>query len=406
MPGHGVKPTPLPHGGLRIGLVAGEASGDLLGAGLARALHRRYPDARLAGIAGPAMQAEGVQSWAPMEQLSVMGLAEVLRHLPGLLALRRGLVGAFERFRPHVVVGIDAPDFNLGLERRLRERGLRTMHYVSPSIWAWRPGRVHTIARAADEVLCLLPFEPPLYAEHGVSARFVGHPMADDIPLQPNHAAARLELGVEQAGQGSVVALLPGSRHGEVARVGGVLAAAAGLLAARRPGIRFIAAMASPALREHFAAQLAEHAPGADVRLVEGRSRTVMAAADVVLLASGTATLEAALLKRPMVVVYRLAPLTVGIVRGLRLMKTENYSLPNLLAGEALVPELIQEAATPERIADEAAALLDDASRRARLEARFSEMHHLLRRDADRQAAEAVLGMAGRLPPARAEAAS
>ncbi|NHA15290.1 lipid-A-disaccharide synthase [Thioalkalivibrio sp. XN279] len=388
---------------MRIGLVAGEASGDLLGAGLARALLRRYPDARLEGIAGPAMQAAGVRSWAPMEQLSVMGLAEVLRHLPGLLALRRGLLGAFERFRPHVVVGIDAPDFNLGLERRLRARGVRTMHYVSPSIWAWRPGRVHAIARAVDEVLCLLPFEPELYAAHGVAARFVGHPMADDIPLQPNHAAARLELGVDQAGQGPLVALLPGSRHGEVERVGGLLAAAAGLLAARRPGIRFIAAMASPSLRARFGAQLAAHAPGVEVRLVEGRSRTVMAAADIVLLASGTATLEAALLKRPMVVAYRVAPLTAGIVRGLRLMKTERFALPNLLAGEMLVPELIQDAATPERIAGEAEALLDDAPRRARLEARFTDLHQLLRRDADRQAAEAVLAMAGRWPPTAPE---
>ena len=406
MPGHGVQPFLMPRGGLRVGLVAGEASGDLLGAGLARALRRRYPDAHLAGIAGPAMQAEGVVSWAPMDQLSVMGLAEVLRHLPGLLALRRNLLDAFERFRPHVVVGVDAPDFNLGLERRLRERGLRTIHYVSPSIWAWRPGRVHAIARAADEVLCLLPFEPPLYAAHGVAARFVGHPMADDIPLQPNYAAARLELGVEQDGHGPVVALLPGSRHGEVERVGSVLAAAAGLLASRRPGIRFVAAMASPALRERFAAQLAQHAPGVDVRILDGRSRTVMAAADVVLLASGTATLEAALLKRPMVVVYRLAPLTVGIVRGLRLMKTENFSLPNLLAGEALVPELIQEDATPEKIAHEAGRLLDDAPQRARLEARFTELHRVLQRDADREAARAVLAMAGRWPPGMTEAGS
>lgn len=403
MPGHGVQSSPLPPGGLRVGLVAGETSGDLLGAGLARVLRQRYPDVRLAGIAGPAMQAEGVASWAPMEQLSVMGLAEVLRHLPGLLALRRDLLGGFERFRPHVVVGIDAPDFNLGLEQRLRARGLRTMHYVSPSIWAWRPGRVHAVARAVDEVLCLLPFEPALYAAHGVAARCVGHPMADDIPMQPDRGAARAGLGLEAGGQ-PLVALLPGSRHGEVERVGGALAAAAGVLAARRPGIRFVAAMASPALRARFAGQLATHAPGVDVRLVEGRSRTVMAAADLVLLASGTATLEAALLKRPMVVAYRVAPVTAAIVRGLRLMQTENFSLPNLLAGETLVPELIQDAATPERIAAEAAALLDDAPRRARLEARFAELHQLLRRDADREAADAVLAMAGRLPPAITEA--
>jgi lipid-A-disaccharide synthase len=387
----------LPPGALRIGLVAGEPSGDLLGAGLARALRRRYPDAQLAGIAGPAMQAEGVVSWAPMEQLSVMGLAEVLRHLPGLLGLRRRLVATFERFRPHVVVGIDAPDFNLGLERRLRGAGLRTMHYVSPSIWAWRPGRVHTVAAAADEVLCLLPFEPPLYREQGVSARFVGHPMADSIPMSVNTMAARAGLGLE-FGEGPVVALLPGSRRGEVERLGEPLAGAAARLAKARPGTRFIAAMATPVLRALFAAQLARHAPGLDVRLVEGRSREVMAGADLVILASGTATLEAALLRRPMVVAYRLAPATVRIVRGLGLMKTEVFSLPNLLAGEALVPELIQEAATAEQIAAAAAGLLADSARCAALERRFGEMHAQLRQDADARAAEAVLAMAGHAP--------
>lgn len=403
MPGPAAQQAPLPPGGLRVGLVAGEASGDLLGAGLARALRARYPDARLAGIAGPAMQAEGVTSWAPMEQLSVMGLAEVLRHLPGLLRLRRDLVSSFESFRPHVVVGIDAPDFNLGLERRLRQAGIRTMHYVSPSIWAWRPQRVHTVGAAADEVLCLLPFEPPLYHAHGISARFVGHPMADDIPLQADAAAARTALGL---GAGPLVALLPGSRRGEVERLGEVLAAAAARLATERPGTRFVAAMASHALRELFAAQLARHAPSVPVHLVDGRSREVMTAADVVVLASGTATLEAALLRRPMVVAYRLAPATVRIVRTFKLMQTGLYSLPNLLAGEALVPELIQEEATPEKIAAAAAALLDDPARRARLQQRFAELHEVLRQDADRQAAAAVLAMAGRVPAAPAEAAA
>jgi lipid-A-disaccharide synthase len=398
MPGRAAQSHSSPPGGLRIGLVAGEPSGDLLGAGLARALRERYPDAALAGVAGPAMQAEGVRSWAPLEQLSVMGLAEVIRHLPGLFALRRGLLGAFERFRPHVVIGIDAPDFNLGLERRLRQRGMRTMHYVSPSIWAWRPGRVHTVARAADEVLCLLPFEPPLYREHGVAARFVGHPMADAIAPVTDRAAARAALGLE-AGEASWVALLPASRHGEVERLGGVIAGAAALLAARQPGIRFIAPMATPALREQFAAQLARHAPGAAVRLVDGRSREVMAAADLVVLASGTATLEAALLGRPMVVAYRVAPATARLVRALGLLSTQYFALPNLLAGESLVPELIQEQATPEGIAGAAAALLDDPARCAALQARFGEMHALLRRDADRCAAEAVLAMAGRVPP-------
>lgn len=403
MPGRAAHFSSLPPGRLRIGLVAGEPSGDLLGAGLARALRARYPDAELAGIAGPAMQAEGVQSWAPLEQLSVMGLAEVIRHLPGLFALRRGLLAQFERFRPHVVVGIDAPDFNLGLERRLRQRGIRTMHYVSPSIWAWRPGRVHTVARAADEVLCLLPFEPPLYHAHGVAARFVGHPMADSIAPGSDRAAARAALGLEPDGA-TWIALLPGSRHGEVERLGEVIAGAAALLAARRPGIRFIAPMATLALRTQFAAQLARHAPGVTVKLVDGRSREVMAAADLVVLASGTATLEAALLRRPMVVAYRVAPATARVVRALGLLTTQYFALPNLLAGEALVPELLQEQATPGHIAAAAGSLLDDPARCAALQARFAEMHDLLRQDADRCAAEAVLAMAGRVPPSRQEA--
>ena len=402
MPGRAAPSSPLPPGGLRVGLVAGEPSGDLLGAGLARALRARYPDVRMAGIAGPAMQAEGVASWAPLEQLSVMGLAEVIRHLPGLFALRRGLIRSFGRFRPHVVVGIDAPDFNLGLERRLRAQGLRTMHYVSPSIWAWRPKRVHTVARAVDEVLCLLPFEPALYHEHGVAARFVGHPMADAIAPETDRAAARAALGLEPGGA-AWVALLPGSRHGEVERLGPVLAGAAALLAGRRPELRFVAPMATPALRAQFAAQLAAHAPGVAARLVDGRSREVMAAADLVILASGTATLEAALLRRPMVVAYRVAPATARLVRGLGMLSTRHFALPNLLAGEALVPELIQEQATPEQVAAAAEGLLGDPARCAALQARFAEMHALLRQDADQRAAEAVLAMTGRLPPGHAQ---
>jgi len=399
MPGHSAYPVSSRSGGLRVGLVAGEASGDLLGAGLARAIRRHYPDARFCGIAGPAMLAEGVEGWAPMEQLSVMGLAEILRHLPELARLRRNLVARFEALRPDVVVGIDSPDFNLGLERRLRKTGMRTVHYVSPSIWAWRAGRIHGIARAADKVLCLLPFEPALYEPHGVAAEFVGHPMADAIPMASDQAASRAALGIEDPpASGALIALLPGSRLGEVERLGGEFAAAAVLLAARRPEVRFAAPMVSARVRERFAALLAERAPGLEVRLVDGRAREVMAAADLVLLASGTATLEAALLKRPMVVAYRIAPVTAGIVRGLGLMKTKRFALPNLLADEDLVPELIQEEATPERIAAELGALLDDAPRRAALARHFDAIHRQLRRDADRRAAAAVLELVGRLP--------
>lgn len=403
MPGHDAQTGPGPRGGLKVGLIAGEPSGDLLGAGLLREIRRRYPDAQFCGIAGPAMLAEGMQSWVPMERLSVMGLVEVLRHLPELLRIRRDVTRAFLAARPHVVVGIDSPDFTLGVEQRLRAAGMRTVHYVSPSVWAWRASRIHGIGRAADHVLCLLPFEPPLYAAHGIAASFVGHPMADDIPMHSDQSAARLALDIPAPpGAPALVALLPGSRMGEVEQLGGEFAAAAALLAARHPGLRFIAPMASAAIRARFAAQLAERAPGLPVTLVDGRSREIMTAADLVLLASGTATLEAALLKRPMVVAYRVSPLTARMVYTLKLLKTRRFALPNLLADEDLVPEVIQEAVSPERIAAEVSTLLGDQALRARLAERFGELHALLRRNADRHAAEVVLGLAGRLPEPRA----
>jgi lipid-A-disaccharide synthase len=387
---------PATGGGLRVGLVAGEASGDLLGAGLVREIRRVYPDAVFEGVAGPAMLREGVAGWLPMDRLSVMGIAEVLRHLPALLRIRRRLAARFLASPPDVVVGIDSPDFNLGLERRLRAAGIPTVHYVSPTVWAWRAGRIRGIGRAVDRVLCLLPFEQEIYAAHGIPAEYVGHPMADAIPLEPDRQASRAALGLEGAGE--ILALLPGSRHGEVERLGGEFAAAAARLAALRPGLRFVAAMASPSLRARFEAQLAAGAPGLQVRLFDGRSREVMAAADLVMLASGTATLEAALLKRPMVVAYRLAESSVRLIRALGLMKIGHFALPNLLAGEALVPELIQAEATPERLAAEAMALLEDAPRRARLVERFGALHVALRRNADRRAAEAVLRLVRRLP--------
>lgn len=399
MPGSSTHSGVPPRGGLRVGLIAGEPSGDLLGAGLVREIRRRYPDAEFFGIAGPAMLAQGVEGWVPMERLSVMGIFEVLKDLPGLLQIRRHVTQRFEALGPDVVVGIDSPDFTLGVEQRLRAAGIATVHYVSPSIWAWRPGRVHGIGRAADKVLCLLPFEPALYAGHGIAAEFVGHPMADEIPLAPDRQAARAALGLAaRGGAREVIALLPGSRMGEVERLGGEFAAAAALLAARHPGVRFIAAMASAPIRERFAMQLAQRAPGLQVQLVDGRSREVMTAADLVLLASGTATLEAALLKRPMVVAYRVSALTQRVVTALGLMKIERFALPNLLAGETLVPELIQDAVTPERIAAEVSALLGDPARREALAARFAGMHQTLRRHADRKAAEAVLALVGRLP--------
>jgi lipid-A-disaccharide synthase len=389
----------VPQRGFRVGLIAGEPSGDLLGAGLVREIRRYYPDTEFCGIAGPAMLAEGVPSWVPMDRLSIMGLTEVVRHLPELLKIRRQVTQRFAALRPDVVIGIDSPDFTLGVERRLRAANIRTVHYVSPTIWAWRAGRIHGIGKAADLVLCLFPFEPEIYAAHGIQARFVGHPMADAIPLEPDQAACRAALGIStSASAREVIALLPGSRMGEVERLGGEFAAAAALLAARHPGVRFVAPMASPAVREFFAAQLARRAPGLEVTLFDGRSREVMAAADLVVLASGTATLEAALLKRPMVAAYQVSAFSARIVQAFKLMKTRHFALPNVLAGEALVPELIQDAVTPENIAAEASALLSDAPRRARLAARFMALHETLRQGADRCAAETVLAMTGRLP--------
>ena len=397
MPGLTPHSGNVRHGTLRVGLIAGEPSGDLLGAGLAREIRRYYPDTEFCGIAGPAMLAEGVPSWVQMERLSIMGLAEVVRHLPELVSIRRRVTRGFEAMRPDVVVGIDSPEFTLGVERRLRKAGMRTIHYVSPSIWAWRAGRVHGIGKAADLVLCLFPFEPAVYSAHGIPASFVGHPMADTIPLEPDRESAQAALGIPAGGR-EVIALLPGSRMGEVGRLGGEFAAAAALLAARHPGLRFIAPMASAPIRALFSSQLANRAPGLEVRLFDGRSREVLAAADLVLLASGTAALEAALFKRPMVVAYRVADVSARIIKTFKLMQARHFSLPNILAGEQLVPELIQDDATPDRIAAEASALLDDPARRAGLMARFTAIHETLRQGADRRAAEAVLALTGRLP--------
>ncbi len=370
---------------LRIALVAGEDSGDLLGADLARAIAARVPNVELAGIAGPRMAAAGVAAWWPSSDLAVMGLVEVLRHLPRLLRLRRALVERVVAWRPDVYVGIDAPDFNLGVERRLKTRDLRTVHYVSPSIWAWRESRATAIGACADRVLCLFPMEPPIYARHGVDARFVGHPLADAFALEPDRAAARVALGIPEAAR--VLAVLPGSRVGEVARLGAIFADAAERLRRSHPDLVAIAPLANARCRDAFAPF------AAGIQLFDGRSHEAMIAADVVLLASGTAALEAMLAKRPMVVGYRIAPLTHFIVKRLGLMKTERYSLPNVLAGETLVPELMQHDCTPERLAEAAARLLDDPTESTVALGRFRELHETLRRDASERAAEAILDL-------------
>lgn len=380
VPGPGSRGPGTP----RIALVAGEASGDALGAGLMQALRKRYPQAEFAGIGGAGMRAAGLNAWHDCSELAVMGLAEVLAHLPRLLWLRSRLRRRLLRWQPDVFIGIDAPDFNLGLERRLKAAGLRTVHYVSPSVWAWRERRAAKIGRAADRVLCLFPIEPPIYAKFGVQARFVGHPLADAFPLEPDRAAARAALGLPA--RAPVLAVLPGSRLGEVRRLAPIFIAALGELWPRLPGLHVVAPMANPACQAAF-----EAAGGGNfAKVLDGRAHEAMIAADVVLVASGTAALEAMLAKRPMVVAYRISPLTAWLVRRLRLLRTDRYSLPNAMAGEAVVPELMQEACTPEHLADAVEHWFDRPEAMDVLVPRFTALHEALRGDAAARAAEAV----------------
>jgi lipid-A-disaccharide synthase len=381
------------NGPLRIGLVAGEASGDLLGAALIEALRERVPDATFVGLAGERMRAAGCVALGCAEEIAVMGFVEPLRHLPRLLRLRSRLEREFREQRVDVFIGIDSPAFNLGLAAALHRTGIVTVQYVSPQLWAWRPGRVRKIAAAVDAVLCLLPFEPAFYAQHAqhaVHAEFVGHPLADQVPLDVDHAAARRSLGIAQNAR--VVALLPGSRVGEVRRLGADFAAAAALLArsdlAGAP-LQFLAPMATPELAHIFAQQV--RLAGASVRLVDRDADTVLAAADAALVASGTATLQTLLYGCPMVVAYRVAPLTAFLAREMGLVKVKHVSQPNLLAGEELVPELLQEAVTPPALAAALKVALEDTGRRAMLQQRFRDIHLQLRQGGAARAAQCVL---------------
>ena len=376
---------------MKFGLVAGEASGDVLGAGLIRALRGRVPDAEFEGVAGPAMVAAGCNQWEPAESLAVMGLIEPLRHVPRLLRLRRELARRWIESPPDVFIGIDAPDFNFGLEKKLRRAGIKTAHYVSPTIWAWRAGRIKTVKKAADLVLCLLPFEPPLYEQHGVHAVFVGHPKAHEAPDTMDVDAARASLGLAAE---EVVAVMPGSRMGEVQRLGGILADAAARVAAERPGVRFVTPLASARLRPVFERQLAEAGIGERCTVVDDQAQLVMTAADVVLQASGTAVLEAAMLRKPAVAAYRVAPLTYFLARYLFRLNLEHYTLPNLLTEEPLVPEFMQHEAQPGPIADAVLGLLDDPARRRSISERFDKLRRELALDADERAAAAVLELA------------
>jgi len=363
---------------MRIALVAGEASGDALGAALIDALRKRFPGAQFAGVAGPRMIAAGCNAWFHSEELGVMGLTEVLRHLPRLLRLRGALQRRILGWRPDVFIGVDFKEFNLGLARRLKKQGLRTVQYVSPQVWAWRRDRARTIGEAVDLILCLFPFEPDFYREYGVRATFVGHPLADQIPMQVDRSAARAELGISAGAR--VLALLPGSRRAEVERLAVPFAGAAELLAARYPGLVCIAPMVTPALRELFADHCATLAPRAAVRMLDGKARLALAAADVVLVASGTATLETALCKRPMVVAYRLGAITAFLLKQLGLVKVRHFSQPNLLADKELVPEFFQEQANAGTLADALGNWFDRPEQVARLQREFGAIHETLRR--------------------------
>lgn len=374
---------------MRVVIVAGEASGDILGAGLVRALKEARPDIQFSGIGGPRMIAAGFESLFPMDRLSVMGIVEPLKRLPELLHIRKTVRQWAVDQKADLFIGIDSPDFNLPIEQFLHQRGMKTVHYVSPSVWAWRQGRIHKIRRSVNLMLTLLPFEADFYQRHQVPVCFVGHPLADEIPLQSDIEQARHELGVGYAQ--SVVALLPGSRASEVKLLGKLFLDTAEKLLPRIGPALFLVPAASPERKQQLESlwlNLPEPLKN-QVRIIDGQSHQVMAAADAVLLASGTATLEAMLLKKPMVVAYRMSPLSHAIIS--RLIRTPYISLPNLLAAAPLVAEVLQDEATPERLARELEKVLTDSSCRNRQVEQFYRLHGQIRCDASRVAARAIL---------------
>jgi lipid-A-disaccharide synthase len=376
---------PVPNKGRPFAMVAGEASGDLLAGLLLDGLTARWPGLETHGIGGPSMQAHGFQSWWPQEKLAVRGYIEVLRHYPEIAGIRRQLRQRLIADPPALFVGIDAPDFNLGLETGLREKGIKTVHFVCPSIWAWRANRVEKIRAAADHVLCIFPFEPELLSRHGIAATYVGHPLANVIPLNPDRTAARRQLGLQDAK--GVVALLPGSRSSEIAYIGQRFFDAAVLLRRLRPDLRFVLP-AIPAQREQLTRMAQASGLGDVIQVLAGQSHAALAACDVTLIASGTATLEAALFKRPMVIAYNMHPLSWRLMRKKQLQPW--VGLPNILSEEFVVPELLQDAATPSALAQAVLDWLDAPERMDRLQRRFVALHHLLKRDTSQLATDAI----------------
>lgn len=387
----------------RVYIVAGELSGDILGAGLMHELKLRHPNIEFRGLGGPRMEAQGLTSRFPLETLSVMGLVEVIKHLPELIRVRRTLREEALAWQPDIMIGIDAPDFNIGLEKQLRAAGLKTAHYVSPSVWAWRQGRVKKIAKAVDGMLTLLPFEADFYHHHQVPVAFVGHPLADELPLENDRQAARQILALPA--QAPVLAILPGSRGNEIRFLGDTFLRAAELLCQRNKSLHVVIPAATHQRYQEITQLLASYPTLSErVMLLEGQAREAMVASDAVLLASGTAALEAMLCHRSMLVAYKMAPITHWLAK--RLVKTEWISLPNLIAQEGVVPELIQDAASPETIADRLDDLLNNAQERNALEALFADMHRALQRNASQRAAQAISAMVAGQPLASDEIVS
>jgi lipid-A-disaccharide synthase len=372
---------------VRIAMVAGEASGDLLGSRLMASLGRRFPGAAFFGVGGPKMVAAGFESWYPQEKLAVRGFVEVLRHLREVLALRTELLGRLRAARPDLFVGIDSPEFNLGVERRLKRAGLRTVHVVSPQVWAWRRGRIHTMKRSVSHLLVLFPFEEDLYRDAGVAVTYVGHPIADEIPAVVNRAGAREQLRLPPFAP--VVAVLPGSRQSELEMMAGPFIETAKLVLARLPDTRFVVPLVTRETRDAFEAELYRHsARDLPMALLFGHSREALAACDVALAASGTVTLEAALSHRAMAIAYRVAPLSYLIAR--RLITVPHIGLPNILCGESVVPEFLQADSTPENLAQAVTNMLADETFRRAIEERFARLHAELRCESAERAAEAL----------------
>ncbi|HSH96706.1 MAG: lipid-A-disaccharide synthase [Methylophilaceae bacterium] len=372
-----------------IGIVAGEASGDLLGSHLIHALKKHRPDLEFVGIAGPKMISEGATSLFPIEKLSVRGYVEVLRHLPGLLKIRKQVYKSILNSRPDLFIGIDAPDFNFALERKLKRKGIKTIHYVSPSIWAWRKGRIGKIKRAVSHVLALFPFEPAIYQEAGIPVSYVGHPLADIIPIEPNKADAREQLKLKS--HQLVIAMLPGSRQSEVKQLADLFVKTAKQILDTMPEVQFLVPLITRETRKIFEQAIYENQGEEQlpIQILFGHAHLAMEAADAVIVASGTATLEAALYKRPMVITYRMPWLSWQILK--RMNYLPYVGLPNVLAGRFVVPELLQKEATPEKIADATIKLLEDKPLIEEIRKEFTEIHHRLRQNTEEKAAAAIL---------------